>query len=112
MHIRTQLVNPSFPRASLCPEGVTVFDSLSEVRKTYVEAALLIPPPGGAEYRPSTEAVVTAQRKRAAAIGANGLIVNRGRHRNHYLYDDALAIFIPDDTLHALSVCHATHDAR
>ena len=109
IHIRTRVVNPSFPRARLCVEAVSVFHAPAEVKKDYVAVAELIAPPGGAEYMPDPRRVLRAQQEKAAQLGANGLIVER--HQSHG-YDDALAIFIPEDSVHALSVCDARHGVR
>ena len=106
--VRAKMLTSQFPQTRLCPEAVTVFTDPQDVGKPYVEVAVLVPPPGGAEYRPSPDAVESAQRKKAAAIGANGMIVNRGRHEQGYFYDDALAIYIPEDSARAIRLCSNT----
>lgn len=105
IHIGAKSRNPSFARASVCPDGVAIFDSSSEVQKKYIEVAELIPPPGGFEYHPDPQHVLRAQRKKAAELGANGLIVERGHRRKNGWYDNALAIFIPEDTSRSLAAC-------
>jgi hypothetical protein len=105
VHVRTQLLDRAFHRPAVCPDAVTVFLDSSNLSKTHIVVARLVPPPGGAEYRPAAEDVVQAQRKKAATLGANGLLVQEGvRHRGG-LYDDALAIFIPEDSALAFRVC-------
>ena len=98
VHIRTQLLDRAFHRPAVCPDAVTVFQDSSNVSKTHIVVARLVPPPGGAEYRPTPEDVVEAQRKKAAVLGANGLLVQQGVRHGGGLYDDALAIFIPEDS--------------
>jgi hypothetical protein len=105
VHIRTQLLDRAFHRPAICPDAVTVFHDSSNVSKTHIVVARLVPPPGGAEYRPAAENVVEAQRKKAAALGANGLLVQEGVRHGGGLYDDALAVFIPEDSAVAFTVC-------
>ena len=106
VHIRTQLLDRAFHRPAVCRDAVTVFQDSSSVSKTHTVVARLVPPPGGAEYRPAAEDVVEAQRKKAAALGANGLLVQEGVRHGGGLYDDALAIFIPEDSALAFRVCN------
>ncbi len=106
VHIRTQLLDRAFHRPAVCPDAVTVFHDSSNVSKTHIVVARLVPPPGGAEYRPTPEDVVEAQRKKAAVLGANGLLVQQGVRHGGGLYDDALAIFIPEDSALAFRVCN------
>src|SRR6185437_2542249 len=104
IHITAEMANPTVYRPSICPEAVSIFGGLSEVRKSYSKVAELIPPPGGAEYMPDPHDVVRAQRKKAGQLGANGLVIELQRPE-HGRYNMALAIFIPEDSMLATTTC-------
>ncbi len=98
------MASPTFYRPSICPEAVSIFGGFSQVGKSYIKVAELIPPPGGAEYMPDPHDVVRAQRKKAGQLGANGLVIEQ-RRSGHGLYNTALAIFIPEDSGLATTTC-------
>jgi hypothetical protein len=95
----------------MCPEAVAVFRSPAEVTKKYVEVAQLSTGPFGADFRPTVEQVERAQQKKAAQLGANGIILNHALGSRQLRYDDAVAIFIPEDSGHAMDVCAAARRA-
>jgi len=105
VHVRVQATTPAVIRASLCPDAVVLFAAPGDIHKTYVEVAELSTGPFGVDYRPSRDDVQRATRKKAAALGANGLILNHALGGRELRYDDAVAIFVPDDSADAAAVC-------
>src|SRR5882672_1245596 len=105
VHVRVQATTPAAMRASLCPEAVVLFAAPGDVHKAYVEVAQFSTGPFGADYRPSPEDVQRATRKKAAALGANGLILHHALGGRELRYDDAVAIFVPDDSAAAAAAC-------
>jgi len=103
--VRVKLADRSLPRASLCPEAVVVFTSPEEVGKQYVEVAQLSTAPPGGDFVPSREQVHRAERKKAGQLGANGIILRQALGGRELLYDDAVAIFIPEDSAGAAKLC-------
>jgi hypothetical protein len=63
----------SFPR--ICPEGVALFTSADKVGQPYVEVAVLSST-GDQNYTSQAE-MYNSQRKKAAEIGANGIILGQ-----------------------------------
>ena len=107
VHVRAKIADPAFPRAGMCPEAVTIFAAPSDITKRYLEIAELSTGPFGGDFRPSAEQVQTAQQKKAAQLGANGMIIGYALGGRQLQYDDAVAIFIPADSAHAAEVCAA-----
>jgi hypothetical protein len=105
--VRVRMADPTLPRASICPEAVTTFATPAEVGKGYVEVAQLSAGPFGAHFVPSTWKVEEAKRKKAAQLGANGIILRHALGGRELLYDDVVAIFIPADSARAAEVCAA-----
>jgi hypothetical protein len=106
------MIAPVVVRPSLCPEAVTFFDPATELSETYLAVARLsVWWPADMVAHVST--VEAAVRKRAAQLGANGLI--RGRLvgsdtvQPRYEGDVAgVAIFLPQDSAGAAATC-ASH---
>jgi len=69
----------------------------SEVGKRYVEVEISLSYQHFSDWAPSPELVKQAERDKAATLGANGIIFNHLPGGREILYDDALAIFIPED---------------
>src|SRR3989449_5612304 len=67
------LLNPSLKLAPICPDGVQVFTDTSKVGKPYTEVAVLNSK-GGSDVT-SESGMINSQRKKAAGLGANGLIL-------------------------------------
>src|SRR5256884_1849912 len=67
------LLNPSLKLAPVCPDGVQVFTDTSKVGKPYTEVAVLNSK-GGSDVT-SESGMINSQRKKAAELGANGLIL-------------------------------------
>ena len=68
-----QLLNPSLKLAPICPDGVQVFTDTTKVGKPYTEVAVLNSK-GGSDVT-SESGMINSQRKKAAGLGANGLIL-------------------------------------
>jgi len=75
-----------------------VFNGVSEVGNPYTPVADLTTNEGGPDIGASDKQVQGSQTKKAASLGANGII--RGATRNK-----ALAIFIPADSGRAIERC-------
>jgi hypothetical protein len=110
------LLNPSLKLAPVCPEGVQVFTDSSKVGKPYTEVAVLNSK--GDEEFTSESGLINSQRKKAAALGANGLILGQmkdpstgakiakaflGTSANRK--GQAIAIYIPADTARVAAAC-------
>lgn len=68
------VLNPSVKLAPVCPDGVQLFTSADKVGKDYREIAILNSK--GQSGSTSEEGMYNSQRKKAAQLGANGIIVN------------------------------------
>ena len=97
----------SDPLPSICPEGVAVFPDSTQIQKPFKRIAILNS--HGSVLFPDQDAIFDSQRKEAAKLGANGLILiltglsadspgsaNAGR---------AIAIFIPGDSNRVTMAC-------
>lgn len=110
------VLNPSVKLAPLCPDGVQLFTSADKVGKDYREIALLNS--SGQSGSTSEKGMYDSQRKKAAELGANGIIVNNinepkagtkiigalfgtGAERK----GSALAIDIPGDSARVRGAC-------
>lgn len=105
VHPRAKILNPVFPRAGMCFEAVAVFAAPTEIGKEYIEVAELSVAPHGGDWAPSPQQVQEVERKKAAQLGANGIILRHLSGGREVLYDDALAIFIPQDSARAAELC-------
>ncbi len=110
------VLNPSVKLAPICPDGVQLFTSADKVGKDYREIALLNS--SGQSGSTSEKGMYDSQRKKAAELGANGIIVNNinepkvgtkiigalfgtGAERK----GSALAIDIPGDSARVRGAC-------
>lgn len=110
------VLNPSAKLPSVCADGVQLFTSADKVGKDYQEVALLNSK--GESSWTSEQGMYNSQRKKAAALGANGIILNAinepkpgtkiigavlgtGTERK----GSALAIYIPADSERVRSAC-------
>jgi len=110
------LLNPSLKLAPVCPDGVQVFTDSSKVRKPYTEVAVLNSK--GSSEGTSEGGMIKSQRKKAAALGANGVILGSmkdastgAKIANAFLgtganrKGNAIAIYIPSDTSRVAAAC-------
>jgi hypothetical protein len=67
------LLNPSLVLPRICPEGVQVFTDSSRVGKPYTEVAVLNSK--GDDDLTNESSMIRSQQKKAAEIGANGVIL-------------------------------------
>jgi hypothetical protein len=68
------LMNPTVKLAPVCPNGVALFTSPDKVGKAYTEVAILNAK--GESGWTSEEGMYNSMRKKAAGLGANGVILN------------------------------------
>jgi hypothetical protein len=97
-------------RAPTCAEAVAIFANAGDVRGAYepvAEISIWHP----ADMRsPSPTFEQTAQRKRAAALGANGLILGHPIDQHQSFDAKTVAIFIRADSARARTVCASKRD--
>jgi hypothetical protein len=109
VHTRADMIAPVIERPSLCSEAVNFFDAPGDLSESYVEVARLsVWWPADMVARVST--VESAVRKKAAKLGANGLIRGRlvGSDTVQPRYQDDVAgtaIFLPRDSARAAASC-------
>jgi hypothetical protein len=90
--------------APTCPEAVTLFPTAGDVGRAYETLAeISVWAPG--DLRVNAEMEEAAQRKRAAALGATGLILGPPIGQFQSFGDKTLAIFVGQDTSRVRSVC-------
>jgi hypothetical protein len=110
------LMNSTASHSAVCPEGVRLFTGADRVPGEYEEVAVLTSH-GDADMT-SEEGMIKSQRKKAAALGANGLILGErkdpstGTKLAHDLLGTsaerkgkATAIYIPDDSSRVRETC-------
>ena len=110
------LLNPGVTLAPVCPDGVQVFTDSSKVGKPYTEVALLNS--SGDNDMTSESGMINSQRKKAAGLGANGVILGSmadagtGAKVFHALIGTSanrkgksIAIYIPSDTARVAAAC-------
>src|SRR6266566_2462887 len=110
------VLNTSLKLPAICPDGVQVFTDSSKVGKAYKEVAVLNSQ-GSYQYTNESK-MVDSQRKKAAALGANGVILGTmqdpstgakvwnaliGTSANRKGY--AVAILIPEDSARVAEAC-------
>ena len=123
-HTNTVLVDPSSTLAPVCPNGVRVYTSADKVPSKYKEVALLNSTSDGTWSGPNQ--MITSQRKTAAKLGANAIILSSMTAPNTIqkvlpalLPDPArwfwktpdrkgksVAIYISDDSAKVKEFCH------
>jgi hypothetical protein len=110
------LLDNSLKLPAICPDGVKVFTDSSKVGKPYTEVAVLNSK-GDYEYTNESQ-MIDSQRKKAAKLGANGLILGKmadpstGSKIAQALLStsanrksDAVAILIPSDSGRVAAAC-------
>ncbi|SRR6266496_447884 len=119
VHTNAAVLDITQKLAPLCPDGVKVFSDTSKVGKPYQEVALLNSK--GESGSTSEEGMIKSQRKKAAGLGANGIVLGgfqepkagtkivgallgTGAERK----GSALAIYIPDDSARVKTACNGT----
>ena len=116
VHTNAAVLDPSVKYQEVCPDAVVVYTSPERVGKAYKEVALLNSK--GQAGSTSEEGMVKSQRKKAAQLGANGLIltdINEPKPGTKIIgallgtgaerKGKALAIYVPDDSLKTAITC-------
>lgn len=113
------LLDPTVKLAPVCPEGVALFTTAERVGSAYTEVAILNST--GESGMTSEEGMYNSMRKKAASLGANGIILNSikepsagskivgslfgtGAERK----GSSIAIHIPADSARVREACQAT----
>ena len=116
-------LNPSAQRAPVCPNGVQIFTDSSRVGSKFDEVAILNSK--GESGWTSERGMYESQRRKAAELGANGLIVQAvqepkagtkiigallgtGAERK----GGAIAIWIPGDTARVFEACEGAKNRK
>lgn len=117
------VLNPSLRLAPSCPEGVQVFTDSSKVGKPYTEVAVLSS--SGDNDLTTESGMLNSQRKKAAELGANGIILGAikdastgaqvfqaliGTSANRK--GRSVAIYIPSDSAQVAAACAEAAAAR
>lgn len=116
VHTRAHMIAPVIKRPSFCPAAVEFFDAPGDLSEPYVEVARLsVWWPADMVAHVST--VESAIQKKAAQLGANGLLrgslVGSDTVQPRYQDDVAgTAIFRPRDSARAAAACAPTSTAR
>ncbi len=121
VHTNAAVMDVTEKRAPLCADGVKVFSDTSKIRQTYQEVALLNSK--GESGSTSEAGMIKNQRKKAAELGANALVLTgfqepkagtkivgallgTGAERN----GSALAIYVPGDSARVRQACNGTNN--
>lgn len=115
------LLDPSAQMAPICPDGVALFTSPDRVEAEYREVALLNS--SGQSGSTSEQGMYDSMRKKAAQLGANGIILgnitepNAGTKIVGALFGtgaerkgSSMAIYIAADTGRVRAACDGTKD--
>ena len=116
------VLNPSVSYQKICPDGVQMFTSADRVPGPYQEVALLNSK--GESGWTDENQMMRSQQKKAASLGANGIILGDTKEPNAGTKiigsllgtgaerkGKAVAIFIPSDTLRVQRMCKTTPQA-
>ena len=113
---KAAVLNPSLQLAPVCPEGVMVYTTPDRVGKPYTEVALL--DSKGDTDLTSEAGMIESQRRKAAQLGANGVILGAvedattgqkvaqallGTSANRK--GKAIAIYVPSDSIRVREAC-------
>ncbi len=112
------LLDPTVKYQKICPDGVAIFTSAQRVQSDYREVALLNSK--GESSWTNEEGMMKSQRRKAASIGANGIIIGEVKEPNAGTKiigsllgtgaerkGAALAIYIPEDSARVQRACGA-----
>lgn len=110
------VMNPGVKLPSICPDGVALFTAFDKIATDYQEIALL--GASGVWDNVTNTMLYKAQRKKAASLGANGLIVGSIREPTESekvsgllsgtareRLSSATAIYIPADSQRVRAAC-------
>ncbi len=103
---RATSLEPGVRRPPTCAEAVAVFQTLDEVGRPYRQVAQL-------RVWQSADMVAIASvqqsalRKKAAEVGANGLVLGHKLEEFQTPRQQSVAIFIPEDSARAAAKCQA-----
>ncbi len=103
-HVKATLLDPGTRRPSTCVAAITVFEAPTDVSAAYsgVARISLWSPPDG---KVTPESDILALRKKAAELGANGLILGYRREKLQPEGHRSIAIYIPSDSARVRIAC-------
>ena len=107
IHTHATSLERGVRRSPTCSEAVSLFQAANEVNRPYVRVAQIwVWQP--ADMAPTALGEQQAERKKAAEFGANGLILgHRLNETERGTGQKAIAIFIPEDSAHAMEICQS-----
>jgi hypothetical protein len=103
-HVKATLLDPRTRRPPTCVAAISVFEAPAEVNAAYSGVArisLWAPP----DAKVTPESDILALRKKAAELGANGLILGYRREQLHPKGQSSIAIYIPSDSARVRMAC-------
>ena len=111
IHTYVTPFNAKVRRLPTCAEAVRIYVASSEVTQPYVEIArIAIWQPADMVISPEQELLV--QRKKAAELGANGLILGHPLDQHQPRDESSLAIFVSGDSVQTVEVCGSTRQPK
>jgi hypothetical protein len=122
VHTNAAVLDPSVSYQKICPDGVQMFTSAERVPGQYQEVAILNSK--GESGWTDEKGMMRSQQKKAASLGANGIILGDTKEPNAGTKiigailgtgaerkGKAIAIFIPSDTARVQRACKTTPQA-
>lgn len=116
VHTQAAMLTTSTALPPICAEGVQLFTASDQIGKPYRELAIL--QASGEAHATTDLQLLESQRKKAAALGANGVILGYVREQlpdsghqirffgaNPQRTADAIAVLIPDDSARVRAAC-------
>jgi hypothetical protein len=116
MSTNAAVVDANVKLAPICADGVALFTSADRVGNEYQEIAILNSR-GDTDWT-SEQGMFQSQKRKAASLGANGIIVNNIREPNAGTYiigalvgtgtvrtGSSLAVYVPSDSLRVRTAC-------
>ena len=107
LRVKAEALAPGASRPATCPEAVAVFVDAESIGQSYVALARLTIWHPADMKRPTSDYLQHALRKKAATLGANGLILAR----DTAAVAPAVAVHVPADTMRAREACAASSRA-
>ncbi len=116
VHTRATVLDTTIRPRELCPDGVKIYLTKQDAPVDYIALALL--QSSGNDTYTTGAGMINSQRKKAAKLGANGLILSEQKDPDGLTKiagalfgtstsrkGNAVAILVPSDTTRAYQVC-------
>jgi hypothetical protein len=119
---KASLMDTSLHPQAICKEGVKLYTDASKIGVPYTEIAVLHST--GTRMYTNEESMIGNQRKKAAELGANGLVLGANKDPSTGAViasslgfgsanrkGDALAVLVPSDSARVSAICSAKADS-